>query len=62
MLGSIIGEMKGQTVRGPQCDVVAKNRIRPIGRLRWDRLGGNFAKSIDGLNDCRADYARWSGD
>jgi hypothetical protein len=57
VFGSIIGRMKGPNVRGPQCDVVVKNRSRPIGRLRWNSLGGNFAKSIDGPNNCRADYA-----
>jgi len=62
LFGSIIGEMKGPNVRGPQCEVVAKNISRPIGRLRWDTLGGNVAKFIDGPDDCRADYVHWSGD
>ena len=43
------------------CDVVAKNRSCPIGRLRWNRLGGNFAKFI-GPNGFRADYEPLSGD
>ncbi len=54
LFGSIIGGMKGPSVQGPQCELVAKNISRPIGRMRWSKLRGNFAKSIDGPSAVQA--------
>ena len=41
----------------PECEVFAKNMSYPIGGLRWNRSDANLAKSIDGPNACRGDYA-----
>jgi hypothetical protein len=38
-------------------ELVVKNTSYPIGSLRWNKLVGNLARSIDAHNDCRGDYA-----